>query len=236
MEIDITFSLKRNARVVHMQCEGISHEASLTQSEANINCLNWTVGHIVVSRNDLIAKSLKNDGRELILGAVLLPPGAFWGGGGGIGIGGGGLDPGDPGSGDPGGLDPGLDPPPLPGDPGGGLDQPPGLDPLPLPGDPGVEPLPGPPDQFPGLDPLPQSGDPGVGPLPSLPSPVFEALDAPAGPVTSPEHWRRPSGSMRSRPAPSTAPGPPSGRQNGSANRLRTPCCSAAANRKTWPR
>jgi uncharacterized damage-inducible protein DinB len=54
MEIDITFSLKRNARVVHMQCDGISHEASLTQNEANINCLNWTVGHIVVSRNDLI--------------------------------------------------------------------------------------------------------------------------------------------------------------------------------------
>jgi len=54
MDLNITHFLKRNARVIEMQCDGISHEASLTQSSANINCLNWTVGHIVVSRNDMI--------------------------------------------------------------------------------------------------------------------------------------------------------------------------------------
>lgn len=55
MEYDVAHTLKRNARVVHMQCEGITHEASLIQSDANINCLNWTVGHIVESRNGLIS-------------------------------------------------------------------------------------------------------------------------------------------------------------------------------------
>jgi uncharacterized damage-inducible protein DinB len=46
---------RRNQRVIHAHADGISHEESLTQTEYNVNCLNWVLGHIVVGRSDLLS-------------------------------------------------------------------------------------------------------------------------------------------------------------------------------------
>lgn len=54
MDVDLAKAFNRNTRLVMMQCDGIDTAASLTQSDANINCLNWVVGHIVDSRNTLL--------------------------------------------------------------------------------------------------------------------------------------------------------------------------------------
>jgi uncharacterized damage-inducible protein DinB len=43
----------RNTKLVQRHAEGVSHEDSLRQSEHNINCFNWVLGHIVASRYDL---------------------------------------------------------------------------------------------------------------------------------------------------------------------------------------
>ncbi len=45
---------RRNQRVIHAQAEGLSHEQSLTQTEYNVNCFNWVLGHIVSSRSDIL--------------------------------------------------------------------------------------------------------------------------------------------------------------------------------------
>lgn len=45
----------RNQRVIHAQADGLTHEQSLTQSEYNVNCFNWVLGHIVDSRSRLLA-------------------------------------------------------------------------------------------------------------------------------------------------------------------------------------
>jgi hypothetical protein len=37
-----------------MHTDGVSHADSLTQTEHNINCMNWVVGHMVGSRRDLL--------------------------------------------------------------------------------------------------------------------------------------------------------------------------------------
>lgn len=44
----------RNARVVRMQTEGLTHAESLIQTSFNINCLNWVVGHMVVYRDQIL--------------------------------------------------------------------------------------------------------------------------------------------------------------------------------------
>jgi len=44
----------RNQSVIHAQADGLTHEESLTQTEYNINCFNWVVGHIVDSRSRLL--------------------------------------------------------------------------------------------------------------------------------------------------------------------------------------
>jgi uncharacterized damage-inducible protein DinB len=44
----------RNHRVVHAQADGLTHEQSLTQTEYNVNCFNWVLGHIVDSRTRLL--------------------------------------------------------------------------------------------------------------------------------------------------------------------------------------
>lgn len=51
---DLVKAYERNTRIVEMQTDGLTHEQSLLQSEFNINCLNWTVGHIVHYRDELL--------------------------------------------------------------------------------------------------------------------------------------------------------------------------------------
>ena len=43
----------RNTKLVQRHAEGVSHEDSLRQSDHNINCFNWVLGHMVASRYDL---------------------------------------------------------------------------------------------------------------------------------------------------------------------------------------
>ena len=43
-----------NMRLMKMQSEGLSHADSLVQTPYNINCLNWVLGHIAVSRDRVI--------------------------------------------------------------------------------------------------------------------------------------------------------------------------------------
>ena len=44
----------RNSTIIAMQAAGLSHEESLLQTDFNINCLNWTIGHILVNRQRTI--------------------------------------------------------------------------------------------------------------------------------------------------------------------------------------
>ena len=41
----------RNTSIVKMQVAGLSHEDSLLQTPYRVNCLNWTLGHILVYRD-----------------------------------------------------------------------------------------------------------------------------------------------------------------------------------------
>jgi hypothetical protein len=43
-----------NFRLMKMQCEGLSHADSLVQTPYNINCMNWVLGHIAVSRDRVL--------------------------------------------------------------------------------------------------------------------------------------------------------------------------------------
>jgi len=45
---------RRNQRLVHSQAEGLTQEESLAQTEYNVNCFNWVLGHIVSSRGDIL--------------------------------------------------------------------------------------------------------------------------------------------------------------------------------------
>ena len=47
-------SFALNFRIIKMQSEGLSHEDSLIQTQYNINCLNWVLGHIAVGRDGLL--------------------------------------------------------------------------------------------------------------------------------------------------------------------------------------
>lgn len=47
----------RNTAILQMQVEGLTHEDSLLQTPYNINCLNWTLGHILVYRDRAIVNS-----------------------------------------------------------------------------------------------------------------------------------------------------------------------------------
>jgi len=53
--IDLVKAFERNTRIIEMQTDGLSHEDSLIQTEYNINCLNWVVGHVVQYRDELLA-------------------------------------------------------------------------------------------------------------------------------------------------------------------------------------
>jgi uncharacterized damage-inducible protein DinB len=50
---DLSTAFARNAMIVKMQAEGLTNEDSLRRIP-NGNCLNWVVGHIVVSRDDVL--------------------------------------------------------------------------------------------------------------------------------------------------------------------------------------
>jgi len=52
---DLVKAFERNTAVIEMQAAGLSHEDSLIQTEYNINCLNWVVGHIVQGRDEMLA-------------------------------------------------------------------------------------------------------------------------------------------------------------------------------------
>jgi uncharacterized damage-inducible protein DinB len=45
--------LKFNNRVLNINLAGITQEESLKSPEAGGNCINWVLGHIIVSRNDI---------------------------------------------------------------------------------------------------------------------------------------------------------------------------------------
>jgi hypothetical protein len=44
---------KSNNRVIHINMEGITHEDSLKSPENGGNCINWILGHIIASRDDV---------------------------------------------------------------------------------------------------------------------------------------------------------------------------------------
>ncbi len=47
----------RNTAILTMQTAGLSHTDSLLQTPYNINCLNWTLGHILVYRDRVLTRS-----------------------------------------------------------------------------------------------------------------------------------------------------------------------------------
>ena len=51
---DLIKAYERNTRIVEMHADGLSHSDSLAQTQFNINCMNWTVGHIVWYRDELL--------------------------------------------------------------------------------------------------------------------------------------------------------------------------------------
>jgi uncharacterized damage-inducible protein DinB len=52
---DLGVGFKRNAGIIALQSEGLTHAESLIQTEYNINCLNWVVGHMAVYRDTILA-------------------------------------------------------------------------------------------------------------------------------------------------------------------------------------
>lgn len=57
---DLTRLFRINHQALHANLEGLSNEDALVQPESG-NCLNWVLGHIVASRNGILAAM----GREL---------------------------------------------------------------------------------------------------------------------------------------------------------------------------
>jgi uncharacterized damage-inducible protein DinB len=45
---------RRNTWIIREQNKGLTHEQSLTQAPYNINCMNWVLGHILTSRDDVL--------------------------------------------------------------------------------------------------------------------------------------------------------------------------------------
>ncbi len=43
---------KMNNRALNINLEGLNHEDSLVSSEHGGNCINWIIGHIIISRDD----------------------------------------------------------------------------------------------------------------------------------------------------------------------------------------
>lgn len=60
---ELVRDFERNRRIVQAQCDGLGHADSLIQPPFAANCLNWTVGHLVVHRD----KALQTMGAEPVL-------------------------------------------------------------------------------------------------------------------------------------------------------------------------
>jgi len=60
-------AFERNTSLVHSQTEGLGHADSLIQPPVRGNCMNWVLGHILDSRQGLLAAF----GCEPIVGASL---------------------------------------------------------------------------------------------------------------------------------------------------------------------
>jgi len=51
---DVVRDFERNRQIIHAQCDGLSQDESLIQPPFRGNCLNWTVGHLVVHRDKIL--------------------------------------------------------------------------------------------------------------------------------------------------------------------------------------
>ena len=51
----LTEAFARNANVIRMQTEGLTHEDSLRQPLFRGNCLNWVLGHLAQNRDQVLA-------------------------------------------------------------------------------------------------------------------------------------------------------------------------------------
>ena len=51
---DLAAALARNVNIVKMQSEGLTHAESLMQLPFQGNCMNWVVGHLALSRDDML--------------------------------------------------------------------------------------------------------------------------------------------------------------------------------------
>ena len=52
--VQLAEAFGRNVSLAQMQANGLSHEDSLQQLPFRGNCLNWVLGHMLVSRDDLL--------------------------------------------------------------------------------------------------------------------------------------------------------------------------------------
>lgn len=51
---DLAGAFARNVAVIKMQADGLTHADSLLQPPFRGNCLNWVIGHIAASRDDVL--------------------------------------------------------------------------------------------------------------------------------------------------------------------------------------
>lgn len=49
--LEMITDFARNRDIIRRQCDGLTHQQSLLQPPFRANCLNWTIGHIVVHRD-----------------------------------------------------------------------------------------------------------------------------------------------------------------------------------------
>jgi uncharacterized damage-inducible protein DinB len=51
----LAYQLEWTQRTIGVNIEGITHDDSLSRPDAGGNCINWVLGHIVASRNGMLA-------------------------------------------------------------------------------------------------------------------------------------------------------------------------------------
>lgn len=51
---DLASAFARNANIIKMQTQGLSHEDSMRQPPFHGNCLNWVLGHLAMNRNTVL--------------------------------------------------------------------------------------------------------------------------------------------------------------------------------------
>ncbi len=51
----LAYQLEWTGRTIGVNIEGITHEDSLVRPDGGGNCINWVLGHIVASRNGMLA-------------------------------------------------------------------------------------------------------------------------------------------------------------------------------------